>query len=102
MQIKYFHNFQAARAYERRGSADTIISSSFDISDIETRIDTNNMYDDERSDSIDISGTRKFLDFGSKSKDTCINGRLCQIARQVFCIDFLKIARVQLILPYEF
>ncbi|KAL6725029.1 hypothetical protein Aduo_019854 [Ancylostoma duodenale] len=46
---------EASRAYERRGSADTIISSSFDISDIETRIDTNNMYEQERSDSIDIS-----------------------------------------------
>ncbi|RCN29260.1 hypothetical protein ANCCAN_24982 [Ancylostoma caninum] len=45
----------SSRAFERRGSADTIISSSFDISDIETRIDTNNMYEEERSDSIDIS-----------------------------------------------
>ncbi|KAK6734846.1 hypothetical protein RB195_018186 [Necator americanus] len=37
--------------YQRRGSSETIISSSFDISDIETRIDTNNMYEEDRSDS---------------------------------------------------
>ncbi|XGW35628.1 hypothetical protein V3C99_019103 [Haemonchus contortus] len=38
-----------------RGSIDTTLSSSFDISDIETQIDTTNMYDDDRSDSVDIS-----------------------------------------------
>ncbi|KAK6031264.1 hypothetical protein OSTOST_02590, partial [Ostertagia ostertagi] len=41
--------------FERRGSTDTNLSSSFDISDIETQIDMNNMYDDDRSDCIDIS-----------------------------------------------
>ncbi|KAK6061322.1 Ion channel [Cooperia oncophora] len=41
--------------FERRGSTDTNLSSSFDISDIETQIDMNNLYDDDRSDSVDIS-----------------------------------------------
>lgn len=41
--------------YNRRGSNDTNLSSSFDLSDIETHIDTSNMYEDARSDTIDIS-----------------------------------------------
>ncbi|KAK5968712.1 Potassium channel KvQLT family [Trichostrongylus colubriformis] len=46
--------------FERRGSTDTNLSSSFDISDIEAQIDMNNLYDDERSDSVDISGVEEW------------------------------------------
>ncbi|WKY15606.1 hypothetical protein Q1695_000801 [Nippostrongylus brasiliensis] len=48
-------------ASSRRGSTDTVISSSFDISDIETHIDTRNMYEQDRLDSVDISGVEEWI-----------------------------------------
>ncbi|KAJ1352178.1 hypothetical protein KIN20_008379 [Parelaphostrongylus tenuis] len=53
-------NIYRSSIYERRGSNDTITSSSFDFPDIDSHIDARNMYDDDELNSIDISDVEEW------------------------------------------